>query len=148
MNRVSTLPGARPERRVAAAAEDPPDALALLVLHEDEEDEQQRADHEQHEEHDSYQRHGTEPSYRSNRTMGTNVSAFSDAPPTRAPSMFGIFIRAAALSGFTEPPYWITSASAAAAVYSPATTARMVRCTASASSGVAFRPVPMAHTGS
>ena len=56
--------------------------------------------------------HATSP-FRSNRTMGTNVSAFRDAPPTSAPSMFGIFISSAALSGFTDPPYWMTSASAA-----------------------------------
>ena len=46
--------------------------------------------------------------------MPRNESAFSDAPPTSAPSTSGCFRISAALSGFTLPPYMMVIAWAAA----------------------------------
>ena len=47
---------------------------------------------------------GAEFQWTAASAMGTNVSAFRLAPPTRAPSMSGWDSNSAALAGFTEPP--------------------------------------------
>ena len=54
----------------------------------------------------------------------------------------------AMLPGFTLPPYWIRTASPAASPAASATAPRMTAIVASASSGVALRPVPIAQIGS
>src|SRR5581483_10354740 len=65
-------------------------------------------------------------------------STSSDAPPTSAPSTAGCARSDAALSGFTEPPYRTGASS----------NDLMNSCASCAWSGVAVRPVPIAHTGS
>ena len=45
-------------------------------------------------------------------TIAKKPSAFSDAPPTSAPSMFGWPSSVAAFSAFTLPPYWIRTLAA------------------------------------
>src|SRR2546421_577994 len=65
-------------------------------------------------------------------------STSRDAPPTRAPSTSGCASSAPALSGLTEPPYRIGASSSDL----------MKACASWAISGVAVRPVPIAHTGS
>jgi len=44
------------------------------------------------------------PTYSSNLTILTKLSAFREAPPTSAPSMSGSRIRSSTLSGLTLPP--------------------------------------------
>ena len=58
--------------------------------------------------------------------------------------MSGCASSSSALYGFMLPPYWIRTRSPSCAGSSP----RMKLCACSASSGVAVRPVPIAHTGS
>src|SRR5205085_206970 len=72
------------------------------------------------------------------RHMEANESRSSEAPPTSAPSTSGCAISSPALSGFTEPPYSTGRSSSDL----------MKACASCASSGVAVRPVPIAHTGS
>ena len=62
--------------------------------------------------------------------------------------MFGWASRPSTLPGFMEPPYSTRISSAASAPKSSASVARMAAHTASACSGVAVRPVPMAQMGS
>jgi hypothetical protein len=60
-----------------------------------------------------------------NFAIGANVSGLRLAPPTKAPSMFSFAMSCAALSGFTEPPYWMQMFFAASAPYSRPITALM-----------------------
>ena len=62
--------------------------------------------------------------------------------------MFGWAMRPSTLPGFMEPPYSTRISSATSAPYRSASVARMAAQTASACSGVAVRPVPMAQMGS
>ena len=57
-------------------------------------------------------------------------------------------ISSAMLPGFTDPPYWMRTPSAAAAPAVSPTTERTVAHMAWASSDVAVRPVPIAQIGS
>ena len=57
-------------------------------------------------------------------------------------------MRPSTLPGFMEPPYSTRISSATSAPYRSASVARMAAQTASACSGVAVRPVPMAQMGS
>ena len=50
-----------------------------------------------------------------NWTIRANSSGSRLAPPTSAPSMSGCAISSASFAAFTEPPYWIRTASAASA---------------------------------
>src|SRR6266446_4396582 len=80
--------------------------------------------------------------------MRAKSSAFKLAPPTSAPSMSGWPSRSAAFSGFTDPPYWIRTASATAGPASSRRRPRICACTSCACAVVAVLPVPMAQTGS
>src|SRR6185437_15859958 len=80
--------------------------------------------------------------------MAANSSTSRLAPPIRPPSTSGWTSRPAAFSGFIEPPYWMRTASAAWSPWSSRIRPRMKACASWASSGVAVRPVPIAHTGS
>src|SRR5207237_191378 len=66
------------------------------------------------------------------------ASTSSDAPPTRAPSTSACWSSPGALSGLHDPPYRTGTS----------TSDRMNACPSCAISGVAVRPVPIAHTGS
>ena len=62
--------------------------------------------------------------------------------------MSGWASSSAAFAGFIEPPYWMRTPCAASSPNSSASTLRMCAWAACAISGVAVRPVPIAHTGS
>ena len=62
--------------------------------------------------------------------------------------MSGWAISSAMFAGFTEPPYWMRTRRPPASPTTSATTPRIGRTVAWASSGVAVRPVPMAQIGS
>ena len=74
------------------------------------------------------------------------ISGFSDAPPTRKPSMSGKLDSSGALPAFALPPYWMSIASAVARSTFAAIQSRMPLCVSCACSGVAATPVPMAQT--
>src|SRR3546814_134273 len=78
-------------------------------------------------------------------TIRAKSSASRLAPPTRAPSMSGWPISSLALPGFTEPPYWIRTDSAASAPKAEATTWLTSAHTACASSPLDLRTLPLAH---
>ncbi len=80
--------------------------------------------------------------------MATKLAGLRLAPPTRPPSISGAAMKPAKFSGVMLPPYRSRSYRAAAAPYRSATSARSSPITALATSGVAGRPVPIAHTGS
>ena len=82
------------------------------------------------------------------RTMAANSSACRLAPPTRRPSTSGWAIKPAAVDDFTEPPYWMRVRAAKSLPSKSARRKRISACTSWACSGVATRPVPIAHTGS
>merc|ERR1712078_487949 len=77
-------------------------------------------------------------------TISAN-SGLSDAPPTKKPSMSGIAESSGAFLALAEPPYWMRIASATSEEAFSEISLRMPACVACASSGVAVRPVPMAH---
>mmetsp|Transcript_18350 Transcript_18350/g.44307 ORF Transcript_18350/g.44307 Transcript_18350/m.44307 type:complete len:255 (+) Transcript_18350:1041-1805(+) len=77
-----------------------------------------------------------------------NLSASSEAPPTRHPSISGCAISPSTLSGVTDPPYWIRVACATSSPYNDARTVRRYPWTSLASSAPQTRPVPIAQTGS
>src|SRR5690606_4334390 len=81
------------------------------------------------------------------RTMARKSAATSEAPPISPPSTSGCAHSGPALSGFTLPPCRIGRESAILAS-SLAIWRRIKACAAWACSGLAVRPVPMAHTGS
>src|SRR5690606_16525886 len=91
-----------------AAAEHRADVGALAVLQQHDDDQHQAHHHVEHGEEDRH----PEPSPAS--TMRANDSGSRLAPPTSAPSTSGCANSSAAFSGFTEPPYWMRIASAAA----------------------------------
>src|SRR5207237_722396 len=66
------------------------------------------------------------------------------APPTSTPSSSCSASSSATFFAFTLPPY----STRGAAAPRPPSQARISRCTAAASRGVALRPVPIAQTGS
>src|SRR3546814_566976 len=80
-------------------------------------------------------------------TIRAKSSASRLAPPTRAPSMSGWLISSLALPGFTEPPYWIRTDSAASAPTAEATTGRTRAHKTCASSLLAVQPVPIDKLG-
>ena len=73
-------------------------------------------------------------------------SAFRDAPPIKPPSMSGCARRSFALDPFILPPYWMRIALATSALICSFTYSRMEACVSCANSGVAVKPVPIAHT--
>ena len=57
-------------------------------------------------------------------------------------------ISSSMFDAFTDPPYWMRTASAVAVFVSRSTSARIAAQTAWASADVAVRPVPIAQIGS
>src|SRR5438105_11141511 len=145
--------GAREEIRRAGGAEEAPrgaaakarahvGALAMLKQHQP--DDRQGDQHMKHDKHVRPQSHHlppTDPGFKAaSRRIATKSSATSEAPPIRPPSTSGMAKIAAAFCGLTLPPYRMRT---------PALSFRRRNaCTACACSGVALRPVPIAHTGS
>ena len=58
-------------------------------------------------------------------TIAAKSFALSAAPPTSAPSTFGFSMSPAIVAGFTLPPYWMRTPSAAAAPYFASMVLRM-----------------------
>src|SRR5439155_1373177 len=78
-------------------------------------------------------------------TSSAQLAGSSDAPPTSTPSSSGSASSSVMFLRFTLPPY---STRARSPTPRAASHARISRCTPAASWGVAFLPVPIAHTGS
>ena len=121
VNRVSTLPERDPNAVLLPPPKMPADSLTLVVLHEHDEHEEHRADDQDHQKDDANETHMSNNPLtdRTARWAGTSPPS-GRRRPTSAPSMFSIFIRSRMFSGFTEPPYWMTMASAAARAVQPA----------------------------
>src|SRR5207237_2726841 len=79
-------------------------------------------------------------------TIAPNSSGFSDAPPTRAPSIPSADANSPTVDRDTLPPYRIRMSSARAPWIRSAV--RIVLAAPLACAPVAGLPVPMAHTGS
>src|SRR5262245_32576808 len=141
------VPGAAgAEDRVArAGAERNADVRALAVL-EQHDDDQDEAYGVVEGEEEKFHRPASALRSRE-RMMAEKLWGSRLAPPTRAPSMSGWPRSSAALSGFTEPPYWMRIRAALEPKRS-ASRARRKACASCAIAGVAVRPVPIAHTGS
>src|SRR5262245_19921704 len=132
------------EGLLAVLAEGLAEAAAAPLLQQDDDDQDHRGDREE----DVEERvdHGFGLGAAS--MIGRKVSLFKEDPPTRAPSTSGAARIAAAFCGLTLPPYWMQRPSAAASSCRPESTPRRYWWTWLACSGVAFWPMPMAHTGS
>lgn len=65
------------------------------------------------------------PPYFSKAIIGRNFSTESEAPPTKAPSIFFLAIKAFTLSALTEPPYCIINFSAISLPYNFSTSERI-----------------------
>ena len=81
-------------------------------------------------------------------TMPAISSGLSEAPPTSAPSIAGSARNSPMLAEVTLPPYRIGTSATVASQPRPASTSRMASAIAAASRPLAFRPVPIAQTGS
>src|SRR5438128_1243601 len=126
--------GGAEEAARGAAAEARAHVRALAVLEKHQADDRARHHHVQHDRH-------VEPYvHLAALTISMKSFATSDAPPISPPSTSGMAKSAAAFCAFTLPPYRILT--------SADSRRRRNSCTACACSGVALRPVPMAHTGS
>merc|ERR1719253_1735385 len=76
------------------------------------------------------------------------ISGFSEAEPTRKPSMSGHAESLGAFLALAEPPYWMRMFSAHSALTLVLSQSRSSLCVSCACSAEAETPVPMAHTGS
>ena len=81
-------------------------------------------------------------------TIPAISSGLSDAPPTSAPSIAGSARNSAMLAEVTLPPYRTGTSAAPASQPSRSRTSRIASAIADASAPLAFRPVPIAQTGS
>src|SRR2546421_7820437 len=81
-------------------------------------------------------------------TIARKLSGFSAAPPINPPSTSLCDSSAFAFSGFMLPPYKIRTRSAKSLFHFRPIAPRMNACTSCACASVAFRPVPIAQTGS
>ena len=81
-------------------------------------------------------------------TIPAISSGFSEAPPTSAPSIAGSARNSAMFADVTLPPYRTGTSAAAAASRACPATVRIASAIADASAPLAFRPVPIAQTGS
>src|SRR6185437_9676260 len=151
------LPAAKNGLGGSAAAAKRCESPALSGLQQDDDGQEQRVENQQHQQevkHASTRVRATQDSgaarphqrsYALMPTISAHPSGVRLAPPTSTPSRSGSARSASALPAFTLPPYRTDTRPGHRC---RARYARMKRWTSAASRGVAFRPVPMAQTGS